>query len=115
MQRYINELRNFPVFSIDPDRGSQQLLANAVGTLNIPTTASGLRAKYVYICVYGGTTSNRIEFTPGGTSGAAGETYVLTPLRDCAVTLNVTGYSQISWREVGDGTSNFTVYPLSDD
>ncbi len=111
---HLNERRNFDSYSIEPDRGFQVLTADGAATNTIPMLANGEFPKFLYICVYGGTIGNGIEFAPGGTVPTMGQGIYLPVRRGCATVLNVTGYTQISRRESGDGTSSYTLYPLAD-
>lgn len=111
---HLNERRNFDSYSIEPDRGLQVLLADGAATDTIPLLARGANPKYLYICVYGGTLLNIITFAPGGTAPSATNGLILGIQRDNAEVLNVTGYTEISRLETGDGTSGYTLYPLAD-
>lgn len=111
---HLNERRNFSSYSIQPDRGLQVLTADGFGTETIPLLEGGQVPKYLYICFYGGTIGNAIDFLGGATPPVAGDGLILSVRKDNVEVLNVAGYTQISWRENGDGTSGFTLYPLAD-
>lgn len=111
---HLNERRNFDSYSIQPDRGLQVLGATGTATETIPLLEGGQVPKYLYICYYGGLISNVIEFNPGPDVPPIVTAIVLSIKKDNSVVLSVIGNTVISWRETGDGTSSFTLYPLAD-
>jgi hypothetical protein len=116
---WINPLRNFESFSIQPGRGLT-VAFDGDGTETIPTLEGGQVPKYIYVCIYTGGASDHGQFALGGTaptdgaSGTAGG-WVLSNHRDCAIVVNCVGYTELSWhQDFGPGSGFLTIYPLAD-
>jgi hypothetical protein len=116
---WINCRRNFESFSIQPGRGLTVDFSGD-GTETIPTLEGGQVPKYIYVCIYNDHLgSDHGQFALGGTAPTDGATgtaggWVLNTGRDCAMVVNCTGYTELSWHQDFGAGGTLTIYPLAD-
>jgi hypothetical protein len=109
--------RNFEYLRIAAGTGAQVLGAMNTGSPAIPVMSNGAKPKSIVIITYEGTRTNavKIETSNNEAPPTLGEGHQMGIFQDASYILfNCTGTHRTKYRESGDNTTNFTVYPLED-